>query len=208
MTKAKRTPLLLAFFAFAALLFASAPAEAQPQILRPSTRPMFFTGGIGTEFWGLNDGRCGGLGCRGYRNRMRVGLDFGYHFSGDGEGPAIGASIEQSFFGGYFDYMFNPTFKFWYDIEIADMAIYIAPFAKAGYAFMTRPDFCRFGTVRCHAGHFANIGLGAEGRVVLNDRGMLFLRPVQVDTYLGPNDFYGSVIIVSYSLMLGGGVTF
>jgi hypothetical protein len=72
---------------------------------------------------------------------------------------------------------------------------------------MTRPDFCgRFG--RCGAGHFANIGIGVEGRVVLNDRGMLFLRPVQIDTYLGPDDFYGEVFIVSYTLMLGGGVTF
>jgi hypothetical protein len=206
----KRAPLIAAVFTFVALLFASTPeAQAQPRILRPSTRPMFFTGGVGTEFFGLNDGDFG-PGRFGYNQRFKVALDFGYHFSGKGDGPAIGASLEQTF-GNRFGYMLNPAFKFWWDIEIADMAIYIAPFAKAGYAMMTRPNICsrRFlGVRRCPMGHFANIGIGVEGRVVLNDRGMLFLRPVQIDTYLGPDDFYGEVFIIGYSLLLGGGVTF
>lgn len=213
MSLAKRLSFLPAALAFVVVLLAAGAAHAQPAILKPGTRPMFFTGGVGAEWFGLNDGdfdRGGGLGAD---SRFKVGLDFGYHFSGKSDGPAIGASIEQTF-GGYFDYMFNPSFKFWWDIEIADMAVYITPFAKAGYALMTEHDFCgrgfgRFSRFGCDdLGHFFNLGFGVEGRVILNDRGLLFFRLVQIDTYLGDEDWYGSVIIVSYTAMIGGGVTF
>ncbi len=169
-------------------------AEAAPQILRPSTRPMFFTGGVGPVFWGLNHSS---RYSRGLYTRFKTGLDFGYHFSGDGEGPAIGASLEQEFIDFYF---FNPAFKFWYDIEIADMAIYVAPLAKAGYALAT--------CTGCNTGHYFNLGVGVEGRVVLGDRGMVYLRPLQLDSFMGGSRFYGSAFVLNYSAMIGGGVTF
>ncbi|MBW2452944.1 MAG: hypothetical protein JRI68_00440 [Deltaproteobacteria bacterium] len=197
MAKKSRTHWVVALgIALALVLGMASDAQAAPQILRPSTRPMFFTGGVGPVFWGLN-ARSSRWGGRGVYTRFKTGLDFGWHFSGDGEGPAIGASIEQEFIDFYF---FNPAFKFWYDIEIADMAIYVAPLAKAGYALAT----CS----RCPTGHYANIGIGVEGRVVLGDRGMVYLRPLQLDSFMGTRAFYADWFVLNYSAMLGGGVTF
>lgn len=172
------------------------------EIIPESTRPMFFTVGVGPSFWGLNHrGRRGrfGLG-RGHYERAKLAFDFGYHFSGDGDGPAIGAAIEQTFTGNL--YTFNPAFKFWYDIQIKRLGIYIAPFAKAGYGLQTC-DGCGF---RYGTDHAFNIGLGVEGRVVFKNRWMVYLRPVQLDTYLG--DFYGETFVLNYDILVGGGVTF
>lgn len=156
---------------------------------------MFFTGGVGPVFWGLNASRS--RWSRGVYTRFKTGLDWGYHFSGNGEGPAIGASLEQEFIDFYF---FNPAFKFWYDIEIADMAIYVAPLAKAGYAMATCSG--------CSTGHYFNLGVGAEGRVVLGDRGMVYFRPIQIDSFFGSRTFYNDWFVLNYSAMIGGGVTF
>ena len=79
------------------------------------------------------------------------------------------------------------------------MAIYVAPFAKAGYAFATCSG--------CSMGHYFNIGFGVEGRVVLADRGMLFFRPLQLDTYMGGSRYFAG-FVVNYSMLIGGGVTF
>ncbi len=196
MYKTFRAHILVALaIAVIGVLGPASDAEAAPKILRPSTRPMFFTGGVGPVFWGLNRSTTNFNRGRGLYTRFKLGLDWGYHFSGDGEGPAIGASLEQEFIDFYF---FNPAFKFWYDIEIADMAIYVAPLAKAGYALATRSGY---------TGHYFNLGVGVEGRVVLADRGMLFLRPLQLDSYMGGGTYYGSFIL-NYSAMIGGGVTF
>ncbi len=193
MAKKSRTSWVVAMgIALAVVLGPAFDAGAAPQILRPSTRPMFFTGGVGPVFFGLNERNVRPRG--GVYSRIKLGLDFGYHFSGDGEGPAIGATIEQSFVDFYF---FNPAFKFWYDIEIADMAIYVAPLAKAGYAYASPVNGL----------HFLNLGAGVEGRVVLADRGMLFLRPVQIDSYFG-SSYYNTNFLLNYSAMIGGGVTF
>jgi len=183
-----------------ALLLASSTASAVPDVLRPGTRPMWFSGGLGPTFFGL--AHAGGSRWSGHRdwyhNRFKLALDFGYHFSGDFEGPAIGACIEQGF-DDYW-YLFNPGFKFWWDIMPKDdLGLYIAPFGKAGFAL---------GTVYGHdADAFAfNLAVGAEGRLILGDRGMVFVRPIQLDTFLG--DFYGTTFIMSYDILVGGGVTF
>jgi hypothetical protein len=173
-------------------------AQGRPAILRPSDRPHFFAAGIGPVFYAIND-RCGPFrrySCR--RTQFKVGMDYGYHFSGRFEGPAIGASIEQTFDDEF--YFFNPAFKFWWDIEIADMAVYIAPFAKAGYA-LGSAYFDQFI-------HGFNIGAGVEGRVVLHNRGLVFLRPFQFDTYLGDFDVFDDDVdfIINIGFLLGGGV--
>jgi hypothetical protein len=198
MSRTRKLSLILLSTALAfAFITLSGPAEAQrrPAILKPSTRPMWFSGGVGAAFYDLSRGR----GTFGRRGRFKAAMDFGYHFSGDGEGPAIGASLEQTFADSF--YTINPAFKFLWDIQILDMAVYIAPFAKAGYAF----GDCSRG---CRNMHAFNIGIGVEGRVVLHDRALLFLRPVQVDTFIGRlpdrrDDFW-----INYSLLLGGGFTF
>ena len=160
-------------------------------VLRPGTRPMFFAGAIGPTFFGLN------RTIRTSRTRGKLALDFGYHFSGDFEGPAIGATIEQTFDNHF--YVFNPGFKFWWDIQPADdYGIYIAPFAKAGYAITGCGAGCPYNAF--------NIGFGAEGRILFNDRGMALFRPLQIDTYLG--DFFRETFWLNYSVLIGGGVIF
>lgn len=186
-----------------AVLTLPGEAEAQPEILRPSDRPHFFAGGIGPNFYAFHRSCAGRFAsryvCR--RTSFKVGLDYGYHFSGEFEGPAIGVSIEQTFDDAL--YTFNPAFKFWYDIEIADMAIYVTPWAKAGY--MLGSDFLDPDPFVSNVVHGFNIGFGAEGRVVLHNRGLLFLRPIHVDTFLG--DFPGDTVFVfNWSVLLGGGV--
>jgi hypothetical protein len=193
-----------------ALVLAStseAHAQGKPAILRPSDRPWFFAAGIGPTFYAFNRG-CGRYGFyyrggRGYcsRTHFKLGLDIGYHFSKKFEGPAIGASIEQEFDDGF--YFFNPAFKFWWDIEIADMAIYITPQAKVGYAMGS--DWFRSSNFI----HGFNIGAGVECRLVLHNRGLVFLRPIQIDTYIGDFGPYagsGVDFVINWTILLGGGV--
>ena len=147
--------------------------------------------GFGPDFHGLNLGKKPKLKDI---TRFALAFDFGYHFSGDGEGPAIGASLEQTFGKGF--YTFNPNFKFWWDIMIADMAIYVAPFAKAGYILGANGG----------GAHGFVLGQGVEGRVVLDDRWFTFFRPIQVDIVIG--DFFGDTVNVNLFVFIGGGVTF
>ena len=196
MSRTKKLSLILLSTALAfAFVTLSGRAEAQgrPAILKPSSRPMWFSGGVGPAWYGLR-----GRGTFGRRGRFKVGMDWGYHFSGKGEGPAIGVSLEQTFADRLFS--LNPAAKFLWDIEIKDMAVYIAPFAKAGYWF----GDCDRG---CRTSHAFNIGVGVEGRVVLWDRLLLFLRPVQVDALVGDlpdtDNFW-----INYSILVGAGVTF
>lgn len=166
-------------------------------------------GAIGPSFFGLNRRRPGLRGPAYGDTRAKLAVDFGYHFSGEFEGPAIGATIEQTFSENF--YVFNPGFKFWWDIQpVDDYGIYIAPFAKAGYALATCSrrylrTYWGFGPDPCPH-HAFNIGLGVEGRLVLDDRWVVLLRPVQVDTYLG--NMFGHSFWLNYSLLVGGGASF
>ena len=158
---------------------------------------MFAVLGFGPNLFDLNLGGTPPPGRRGndFVSRMGLVADFGWHFDGNGEGPAIGGTIEQTFGSGL--YTFTPAAKFWWDIEIADMAIYIAPFGKAGYML---------GTGGGQTVHGFNLGFGAEGRVVLDDRWMLFARPAQIDLIFG--DVGGDTVTASASFFIGGGATF
>ncbi len=178
-------------------LLVSAEARADAASLMPiGSRPMWFAIGVGPSFYGLNVDTPRATRGFGTRGRGKLAFDFGYHFSGDSEGPAIGATIEQTLDNNFF--VFNPGFKFWYDIQITDYAIYITPQMKAGYA-VGACDGCR-------SAHAFNIAAGVEGRVIFKDRWLAFLRPVQIDTYMG--DFFDRTFIVNYDILIGGGVTF
>ncbi len=180
------------------MLGSEARADAA-DLLPPGTRPMWFALGVGPSFYGLNRGGgrfARGRGGFGTHGRGKLMFDFGYHFSGDSEGPAIGATLEQTIDGSF--YVFNPGFKFWYDIQITDYAIYITPQAKVGYALGT----CS----RCASAHAFNLAVGVEGKVIFKDRWLVFLRPVYLDTYLG--SFFRETFLLNYDILLGGGVTF
>lgn len=164
-----------------------------PEILRPGTKPMFFVGAIGPTFFGINKKFDAKNGSRG-----KLALDFGYHFDGAMEGPAIGATVEQTFSNKF--YVINPAFKFWWDIQPVDgLGLTIAPFAKAGYA----GAFC--GGNEC-PGHAFNLGFGAEGRLVLDDIGLVLVRPLQFDNYLG--NMFDETFLLTYSFLVGGGLIF
>lgn len=171
-------------------------------LMPPSTKPLFFVGAIGPTFFGINRAGPGGGGPGGPRGfgalaRAKVSLELGYHLWDEFEGPAIGFAIEQTFDDNF--YVFNPSFKFWWDIQIVDdYAIYVAPFGKAGYAITGACAVC--------PDHAFNIGLGAEGRVVFKDRWVVLFRPIHLDTYLG--NFFGQGFWLNYSLLVGGGVAF
>lgn len=126
--------------------------------------------------------------------QFKLEQEFGYHFSGDSSGPALGANIGESFGSGVF--LFTPGAKFWWDIQpSSDYAIYITPAVKLGYAL----------GVNGAAAHAFNWSVGAEGRVILGDRGLIFFRPFTLDMYAG--DFIDT-FAMRYDLMFGGGVTF
>jgi len=172
-------------------------------LMPPATNPWYLTAGVGPTFFGLTKGGkgrggAGGPGSGLRRERFIVGLDLGYHFSGEFEGPAIGLAVEQSFDADF--YAFNSAFKFLWDIQLFDdMGVYIAPFVKAGYALG-----CDYGS--CGVVHAFNVGLGVEGRIVFNDFPVVFFRPIQLDSFLG--DFYNETFLLNYSILVGGGMTF
>ncbi|MEM9694842.1 MAG: hypothetical protein AAGA56_20020 [Myxococcota bacterium] len=172
----------------------AAPDEARADaqdIIPPSTRPMFFTLGIGPTFWGVDRGNDLDANDFGWI------FDFGYHLDGGGEGPAIGANIEQTYDDGF--YTFNPAFKFWWDFQISDLGIYVAPTGKAGFLVADARPF--------DAQAAFNIGFGVEGRVVFKDRWMVYLRPVQFDTFVS-DDIFGEAFLLAIDVAVGGMVTF
>jgi hypothetical protein len=173
--------------AVALFVSATSPESAEAQdILAPGTRPMFAALGLGPAI--LVAPSSGGF------TQFKLEQEFGYHFSGDSSGPALGLAISESFGGGGF--IFQPGPKFWWDIQIGDYAIYVSPQAKLGYALISGG-----GTA-----HAFNWQLGAEGRIILGDRGLLFFRPLAFDFFAG--DAIGGSFAMRYDLMFGGGVTF
>ncbi|MEZ4442393.1 MAG: hypothetical protein R3B72_25085 [Polyangiaceae bacterium] len=175
--------LAIAAAAIGTLVVAVPEAQAADDIIAPGTRPMWAALALGPAIGVVN--------APGF-TQFKLEEEFGYHFSGDSSGPALGVNIGESFGGG--GVVFQPGMKFWWDIQIVDdMAIYISPNAKVGYG-----GFFGGGA----AGHSFNWEIAAEGKVILGDRGLLFFRPFALDFFAG-NGF-----LMRYDLMFGGGVTF
>jgi hypothetical protein len=182
------------------LVLCSAPdAQAAPEILRPGTRPWEADMGFGPSFIAYNNynNHCDHYyysGCS-WRGNNRGDFQFkmmeqiGYHFFKDSSGPALGLNLEEGF---VYAFRFEANAKFWWDIQLVDdMAIYLYPEAKLGFAFWTNPFEPYFNT---------QVGLGAK--VILDDRWVVFLRPI------APSFFIGRSFIFAWDVMLGGGVTF
>jgi hypothetical protein len=210
---------LIGVAAAAVIAFDGGEASAAPDVIRPGTRPGFFSGGVGPSFAaiGCGDGNCS--------NDIHITqfygtLDFGWHLMDEGfEGPAIGANIhggygDVGFYGGGVG-RFGAAFKFWWDIQpVDDIGIYATPFASAGWTSLIFDfrDYCvvfdpRFGCVeyggRDHWVHFFNLQIGAMARLVLGDRGLVYFQPVTFDTL-----FNGDGVGLFYHFELGGGVIF
>jgi hypothetical protein len=176
------------------------PPDSQPDedsVVRPSTRPFVVSVGLGPS---LGIVGCSDSGCDSASrfNQFKLTQDFGYHFFGEGEGPALGFSIEEAF--GDNVLRIQPGLKFWWDIQaVEDVGFYIAPFIKAGYTYFS-VDLGPFGEFSDHA---FNPQAGLALHLALADRGQLVLRPVVIDMFIN-DDGVG----VTYDIMAGGGVTF
>lgn len=170
---------------------------ADEGVLRPSSHATFAGFGIGPSF-GLTGCNEAGCSSAGNVSQLKLAQEIGYHVSGHGEGFAIGASMEEAF--GDNLVRLQPGVKLWWDIQPSnDLALYIAPTLKLGYAFFS-VDAGPFGSATDHA---FNAQVGVEGRLVLGDRGMVFFRPFTLDTFT--ND---SGVLLTYDIMFGGAVTF
>ena len=179
-----RRPLAL-LLSIAAITFTFEDAEAQ-SIIRPSSRPWWFAGGLGPAV-GVTTSRGGG----GTFTQFMLSQEIGGHFSGDGEGPALAGHISEAFGRGIFRLTLGP--RFYYDIEIANKGIYVAPYAQIGYTlFADTVD-----------PHYVNMQFGVSGRFVLEDRGLLFIQLGNFDFNFNDNG-----LILFWDLQMGGGVTF
>ncbi|MCC6527793.1 MAG: hypothetical protein IT373_34425 [Polyangiaceae bacterium] len=198
------SPTITGLLTAVALVGATASeAWADDDALTPGTRPMFLDVGLGpTLFMGASGGG-GSIRADDGFPRGKLQLEFGYHFSGDSSGPALGPNIEVSFGAPPRDVTgVEPGLKFWYDIQIGDVAFYLTPSAKLGYGALI---------YRSVAAHAFNIELGFEGRLIINDRGLVFFRPITVDMLAGEVGFGGasaSGFAAFWDLMFGGGATF
>ncbi len=171
-----------------AATLACGATEARAQdIIEPGTRPMWAALALGPAIGVVDVGV----------TQFKLEQEFGYHFSGDSSGPAIGANIGESFGSGAV--VVQPGAKFWWDIQILDdMAIYISPNAKLGYGGVFAGGA---------SAHSFNWQVAAEGKVILGDRGLVFFRPLALDFFAG--DGFGlNGFAMRYDLMFGGGVTF
>jgi hypothetical protein len=185
MTRTTKIRLLATSVGLAALFGLIAPAQAYPPMVQPSTRPMFATFGFGPSI----------LIEPGSGTQFKITQAFGYHLFGGGEGPAIGAALEEAFGEGITRFQIGP--KFWWDIQpAAGLGLYLAPTFKLGYMLATNGD----------SAHYFNFQFGFEVKMVLGNRGLVFFRPFTLDMGAGGVD--GARFGAGYDLMFGGGVTF
>lgn len=192
----------------------SQQAEAKiPRVLRPGTRALYFNlgfgGSVGLGRGYYNGAYNGGYGY-GYLGGFRLTSEFGGHFKGAAEGPALGVLFEQEFYGyGGFGLILAP--KFVYDIQIIkNLGFYISPSIAAGYHMYTYFDYgARYGRLY---GHTLDVQVAVAAKLMLDDRWLVWVNFPNFDlnfgrynnfAWYGGRAFYGRLLF-----MIGGGVTF
>ncbi len=171
---------------------ATATAEKpSAAVLVPGTRPMFATASIAPAF-GLSSNAA---------TQLKLSQSFGYHFTGDGSGFAIGGELQESLGGSAFAFQVGP--KAWYDIQVSDrLGLYLAPSFMLGLAYGSASQSYYGYDYGSIAGVAFNMQIGFEAKLVIGDRGLVFFRPVTIDIGVG------SQVAVRYDLVFGGGATF
>jgi hypothetical protein len=165
------------------------PGPDAPAILGPGTHPMFVEAGLGPSIFMGASGQGGSA--KGGFTQFKLWQEFGYHFSGTAEGPAIGVNVEEAFVE---TVRFQPGIKGWWDIPVGDFGLYLTPSAKLGYS----------GTFASGAAaHNFNINVGFRGKLILGDMGSVFFQPVSIDMLAGEGGFGAW-----WDFMLGGGLIF
>ena len=151
-----------------------------PPLLTESTKPGFFQFEMGPA-----------ISLHKFATQFKMAMAGGYHLFGTGDGPALGASMQFGFSDGYFSTAVGP--RFWWDIQVVDgLGLYLTPVAQVGYSLLSNGA----------TNHYLHLQFGFEPRLVLSDRGVIFLRFFTMDV------MFGSTVAARYDLMFGGGVTF
>jgi hypothetical protein len=191
----KRAALTLA--SLAVILGLAAEARAVPPILAaPSGRPFEGYGGLGGAF----DVKASAA------HQFKLIAGFAWHFFGQPHGPAVALELQPAFGSSFFTFIVGPKFKWDFQI-IKDLALYIAPYLQLGYQY-SGSNVCIkdpfSGQERCESGGGSafNLQFGAEGKLILAQRGVVFFRPLQL------NFGIASSTAISYDLIVGGGVIF
>jgi hypothetical protein len=202
----------------AALPVAAGDEPAGPSLLRPGTRRGFFSLGLGGGF-GFGDALGG----------FQLVEELGFHFKRASSGPGLALALAQGFRNGsigtvdYGDvtgtiYRIEAAAKFFWDIQVSSrLAIYIAPFLQAGYVHSYFASEVEYANSFSAQGGAVNVG--SDVKMILGDRGLIFVRPVGVLVTFASVDPIvkndGTVwadartdTSVHYQLLVGGGVTF
>ena len=105
--------------------------------------------------------------------------------------------MEEEFAALYnrFDLTLAP--KFVYDIPVCrPMGIYLSPCISFDYNVSTCEN--------CRTIHSADLQFGAAGKLIINNRIMVWFQPTNFDLLISPN----RGLAARYEVMLGGAVTF
>jgi hypothetical protein len=195
----KRALVMLA--GLAVLSSSSARAEIPP-ILRPGTHPWFGS---------LSLGVAGKL--KDTPTQFKLVEAVGYHFSGNAGGPAIVFELQESLSdeAGSTAYVVEIGPKFQWDIPIVqNLGLYLTPSVMLGYsrAGWSGNNVFGFGGVPSSNGF--TLQFGFEGRLILADRGLVFMRPFTIDVGGGQADCNGCGFNtgVRWDFLMGGGVIF
>lgn len=205
-------------------LTTSEAEAAVPRVLRPGTHPMQFLFGFGPS-WGIGGsgwyyggpgGYYGPGGWGRYGGALKLTQEFNGHFSGNASGPALGVIMNQEFAGGYFGFNIAP--KFTYDIQPKrDLGLYISPSVSLGYHLSNYRYWNNDGYYyRGASYHAANLQFGVALKLMLGDRGMVFMQFPNFDFVIGPGNYYcapgdprcGTYFSARLDFVLGGGVAF
>ena len=147
--------------------------------------------------------------------QVKLGQDFGYHFSGGNTGFALGASIEESFGNcteadGVSCISLQAGPKAWWTFQIADLPLFVAPSIRLAWTHV-RVSVDAFNAT----GVFNGVGLqfAVEARYILSERVILYARPITIDMIAGDGnqnlDFvYDDNFAMRYDLTFGGGIAF
>jgi len=186
----------------------ASPARAIPSVLRAGSRPMFASFHLGPAIELTGD----------WGSQLKIGQEFGYHFSGRFEGPALGISVEESFTNctaasGVDCVSVELGPKLWWDFALVPgLGLYLTPMVRLGFTHV-HISATIFGQDFDGAANAFGIQLGLAVRLLLGDRGLVFFRPITMDMAIGgPDDdlkqVYDDHFGMRWDLVFGGGVTF
>jgi hypothetical protein len=185
------------------LAHASTAEAGVPKVMKLGTREMWVSAGIGAA-----------LGFGDTISQTKLNQTLGVHFLGRTEGPALALELQESV--GYDVFIFEVMPRFFWDIAVVDrVAFYITPSVGVGFAYIDddrRPSTGAATQITETEGKGLTIQVAVEARLVINDRGLVFLRPLAVDIisaeYTLSNATTRWDTRVRWDLMFGGGVTF